>query len=217
MAKRKKRTSGAACSDRQHESVRSLRLRPPPAEPRPTPLGRNPHRFAPRAGRSCGDRRAARCRGGARLSMESAVGAERAFGGRADSGQVSSRRIRSDAARAPRVIRRSPRPGAAPTTISRCSPPTTRRSSAISATRNSKYAGTTSTFFRRDGKFYVNTDGPDGTLLDFEISYTFGISPLQQYLIELPGGRLQALGIAWDSRPKAKGASAGFISIPIKS
>ena len=30
-------------------------------------------------------------------------------------------------------------------------------------------------------------------------SYTFGVAPLQQYLIALPGGRLQPLQIAWDS------------------
>jgi len=62
------------------------------------------------------------------------------------------------------------------------------------------YSGITSTFFKPDGKFFVNTDGADGKLADYEISYTFGVSPLQQYLIKLPGGRLQALSIAWDSR-----------------
>jgi len=51
-------------------------------------------------------------------------------------------------------------------------------------------------FLRREGKFLVRTDGPDGKLGDFEIRYTFGVEPLQQYLIALPGGRLQALGIA---------------------
>ena len=59
--------------------------------------------------------------------------------------------------------------------------------------------GVESRFFRRDAGFYVNTDGPDGTLEDFEIRYTFGVEPLQQYLIPLSGGRLQALGIAWNS------------------
>ncbi|MGH8649407.1 MAG: multiheme c-type cytochrome, partial [Burkholderiales bacterium] len=44
-----------------------------------------------------------------------------------------------------------------------------------------RYAGVTTTFFKRDGKFYVNTDGPDGKLADFEIQYTFGVTPLQQY------------------------------------
>ena len=62
--------------------------------------------------------------------------------------------------------------------------------------------GVTSRFFRRDGRFFVNTDGPDGKLADFEIKYTFGVEPLQQYLVELPGGRLQALSIAWDTRAR---------------
>ncbi len=76
------------------------------------------------------------------------------------------------------------------------------------------YAGTTSTFFTRDGKFYVNTDGPDGRHRDYEIKYTFGIYPLQQYLIEFSDGRVQALGIAWDTRPKAAGGQRWFHLYP---
>jgi predicted CXXCH cytochrome family protein len=62
-----------------------------------------------------------------------------------------------------------------------------------------------SRFFQRDGRYWVRTDGADGKLADFEIKYTFGIYPLQQYLIEQPGGRLQALTIAWDSRERSAG------------
>ena len=76
------------------------------------------------------------------------------------------------------------------------------------------YAGTNSRFFRRDGKFVVSTDGPDGKLADYEIKYTFGVRPLQQYLVEFPGGRLQPLGIAWDSRPKEKGGQRWFHLYP---
>ena len=76
------------------------------------------------------------------------------------------------------------------------------------------YAGTTSRFFRRDGKFYVNTDGPDGKLADYEIKFTFGVRPLQQYLVEFPGGRMQPLGIAWDSRAKEKGGGRWFHLYP---
>jgi predicted CXXCH cytochrome family protein len=65
-----------------------------------------------------------------------------------------------------------------------------------------KHQGVTSRFFRRDGKYFVNTDGPDGKMADFEVKYTFGVDPLQQYLIETPGGRLQPLTIAWDTRKK---------------
>ncbi len=79
------------------------------------------------------------------------------------------------------------------------------------------YAGTTSTFFKRDGKFFVNTDGPDGKNADFEIKYTFGVHPLQQYLIELPGGRMQAFGIAWDSRPRGEGGQRWFHLYPGQS
>jgi len=59
--------------------------------------------------------------------------------------------------------------------------------------------GVTSSFFIRDGRFFVNTEGPDGELADFEITHTFGHEPLQQYLVPFPGGRLQCLSIAWDA------------------
>ena len=77
-----------------------------------------------------------------------------------------------------------------------------------------KYAGTTTTFSRRDGKYVVTTDGPDGKLHDYEIKYAFGVHPLQQYLIEMPGGRMQALSIAWDSRPKGQGGQRWFHLYP---
>ena len=78
------------------------------------------------------------------------------------------------------------------------------------------YFGVHSRFFKRDGKFFVETDGPDGKLATFEVKYTFGIDPLQQYLIEFPDGRIQALSIAWDSRPRTRVVNAGFISTPTK-
>lgn len=76
------------------------------------------------------------------------------------------------------------------------------------------YYGVRSRFFRKDGKFYVETDGPDGRLAVFELKYTFGVYPLQQYLIEFPDGRLQALPIAWDSRPKDQGGQRWFHLYP---
>jgi predicted CXXCH cytochrome family protein len=76
------------------------------------------------------------------------------------------------------------------------------------------YGGVTSTFFTLAGKFYVHTDGPDGKLHDYEIRYTFGIAPLQQYLIPFPDGRLQALSICWDTRPKEQGGQRWFHLYP---
>jgi predicted CXXCH cytochrome family protein len=76
------------------------------------------------------------------------------------------------------------------------------------------YGNVHSRFFRKDGRFFVETDGPDGKLGIFDIKYTFGIDPLQQYLIEFPDGRLQALSIAWDSRPKQQGGQRWFHLYP---
>lgn len=74
--------------------------------------------------------------------------------------------------------------------------------------------GVTSRFFRRDGRYVVQTDGPDGRLADFEVKYTFGVEPLQQYLVELSGGRLQALALTWDTRPAAQGGQRWFRQYP---
>jgi predicted CXXCH cytochrome family protein len=68
----------------------------------------------------------------------------------------------------------------------------------------------TSTFFRRGNQYFVNTEGADGKLRDFEIRYTFGVWPLQQYLVELGGGRVQPLSLAWDARPTALGGQRWF-------
>ncbi|MBW2540661.1 MAG: tetratricopeptide repeat protein [Deltaproteobacteria bacterium] len=70
--------------------------------------------------------------------------------------------------------------------------------------------GVTTTFYRRDEKFFVRTDGPDGELRDYQIAYVFGFDPLQQYLIEFPGGRLQALSVCWDNRPESEGGQRWF-------
>lgn len=77
-----------------------------------------------------------------------------------------------------------------------------------------RYAGVDTTFSQRDGKYWVRTDGAGGKLTDFPVSYTFGVAPLQQYLVGLPGGRFQALSIAWDSRPSAQGGQRWFHLYP---
>ena len=65
-----------------------------------------------------------------------------------------------------------------------------------------EFHGITSRFYRKDKKFFVHTQGPDGKMGEFEITHTFGWYPLQQYLVPFPGGRLQCLPIAWDVRAK---------------
>jgi Cytochrome c554 and c-prime len=77
-----------------------------------------------------------------------------------------------------------------------------------------EHFGVVTTFSRSGDKFVVRTEGPDGALHDYEIACTFGVYPLQQYLIAFPGGRLQALGIASDSRPKEQGGQRWFHLYP---
>lgn len=77
-----------------------------------------------------------------------------------------------------------------------------------------KHSGVPATFYKKGDKFWITTDGSDGKLADFEIRYTFGIWPLQQYLVELENGRLQAFGAAWDTRAKYQGGQRWFHLYP---
>jgi tetratricopeptide (TPR) repeat protein len=65
-----------------------------------------------------------------------------------------------------------------------------------------EFHGVTTRFYRKDDKFFTNTQGPDGKMGEFEITHTFGWYPLQQYLVPFPGGRLQCLPVAWDVKEK---------------
>ena len=74
--------------------------------------------------------------------------------------------------------------------------------------------GVTSRFYRKGDEFWTRTEGPDGALHDYKIDYTFGVYPLQQYLIAFPGGRWQALSLAWDTRPQDQGGQRWFHLYP---
>ncbi len=62
--------------------------------------------------------------------------------------------------------------------------------------------GVTTRFFREDGRFLIGTEGPGGDPGTFEVRYTFGFDPLQQYLVAMPGGRYQSFTVAWDTRAR---------------
>jgi tetratricopeptide (TPR) repeat protein len=71
--------------------------------------------------------------------------------------------------------------------------------------------GITTRMFQRDGKFMVNTEGPDGEMADFEVKYVFGVDPLQQYMVEFDRtndmpesevARLQVLRVSWNTAKK---------------
>jgi len=72
------------------------------------------------------------------------------------------------------------------------------------------FGGIMTTFLRRGTDYVVNTEGEDGKPHDYTIKYTFGVAPLQQYLVELSHGRLQPLPTAWDTRPASHGGQRWF-------
>ncbi len=77
-----------------------------------------------------------------------------------------------------------------------------------------EHSGVVSTFSRAGDRFVVRTDGPDGQLRDYPVAHVFGVTPLQQYLLDIGQGRLQALTTAWDSRPKEQGGQRWFHLYP---
>lgn len=77
-----------------------------------------------------------------------------------------------------------------------------------------KQDGTTASFFKRDHAYFIKTDGPDGKPGEFEVKYTFGVYPLQQYLVAFPDGRLQTLRASWDARPAPEGGQRWFNMYP---
>lgn len=62
------------------------------------------------------------------------------------------------------------------------------------------FNGKTSKFYKRAGKFYVFTEGVGGKMEEYQVSHTFGIRPLQQYLIPFENGKYQCLPIAWNTK-----------------
>ena len=76
------------------------------------------------------------------------------------------------------------------------------------------YFGSKTTFYRDGGRFLVRTANARGQAAEFQVTHTFGVSPLQQYLVEFPDGRLQALPFAWDTRPAADGGQRWFHLYP---
>jgi tetratricopeptide (TPR) repeat protein len=51
-------------------------------------------------------------------------------------------------------------------------------------------------------KYMVETNNQQGEMEVFEIAYTFGWEPLQQFLVKFPDGRMQVLPTCWDVEKK---------------
>ncbi|WP_252046805.1 hypothetical protein [Vibrio sp. SCSIO 43186] len=77
-----------------------------------------------------------------------------------------------------------------------------------------EFKGSINRFFKRNNQFLANIQGPDGQWHDYQIKYTFGVTPLQQYMVEFEDGRVQLIPFAWDSRPESQGGQRWFHLYP---
>lgn len=62
--------------------------------------------------------------------------------------------------------------------------------------------GVSTRFFKKGNDFFIYTEGNDGNYREYKVLYTFGYRPLQQYLVEGEGGRLQVMRQSWDTEKK---------------
>lgn len=74
--------------------------------------------------------------------------------------------------------------------------------------------GVRTTFQRSGANFVVRTPGVNGDAHEYPVAYTFGVHPLQQYLLDVGDGRLQAFTVAWDSRARDDGGQRYFDLYP---
>jgi predicted CXXCH cytochrome family protein len=72
------------------------------------------------------------------------------------------------------------------------------------------YFGRSTLFFREGESFRITTENQRGESQTFSVAYTLGYRPLQQYLVDLGNGRLQALPFAWDNRERKDGGQRWF-------
>lgn len=76
------------------------------------------------------------------------------------------------------------------------------------------YFDTTARFSTRAGKHFITAQNARGVDEEFEVTHTFGVYPLQQYLVEAQGGRKQALQFIWDSRDEGDGGQRWYHLYP---
>ena len=65
------------------------------------------------------------------------------------------------------------------------------------------YGGVTSRMFKRDGQFFMETQGPDGQVNAYRVDYTIGMRQHQAYLTQLDNGRYQVLPLYHDGPKNA--------------
>lgn len=64
------------------------------------------------------------------------------------------------------------------------------------------HQGSTSRLRRRGDAYFIEAEDRDGRRREFPVRYVIGVRPLQQYIVEMEGGRLQVAPASWDVEKK---------------
>lgn len=54
-------------------------------------------------------------------------------------------------------------------------------------------------FSKKGSEYFVKTIELDGSEYEYKVSYVFGLTPLQQYIVDFPDGKKQVLRVTWDT------------------
>lgn len=68
--------------------------------------------------------------------------------------------------------------------------------------------------FKKNSKFWVELPDENHKAQTYQILYTFGFYPLQQYIVERKRGHLQLIPLAWDAREANQGGQRWFHLYP---
>lgn len=72
-----------------------------------------------------------------------------------------------------------------------------------------EHYGQSAKFTTKEGKYWATISRGE-TTQKYQLDYTFGHYPLQQFLVKTDGGRYQVLPFSWDSRTKSEGGQRWF-------
>lgn len=78
------------------------------------------------------------------------------------------------------------------------------------ANKTVEFHNITSRFFIEDNQYFIETLNKHGNRQTFPVIYTFGFSPLQQYILDTGNGHMQAFNVAWDTRAKLQGGQRWY-------
>ncbi|MCH2159657.1 MAG: tetratricopeptide repeat protein [Oleiphilaceae bacterium] len=76
------------------------------------------------------------------------------------------------------------------------------------------YEGKLVKFTLEAEKYYIEMPNLSGVMKKYQVLYTFGFDPLQQYMFDEGKGKLQFFPFAWDSRPKSMGGQRWYVVHP---